>query len=217
MLSHAWELKYKNENTKFEAVHHIDKIFQLVLSLPYKSDEEVLSFISNYISSPILKSLIGIGCSKNPRKIKKIYNLIFFNSKLVSDTKFATTFPLLVIFCILSVSSKPLIEKLKARPPTIFLLIAAASIYRDFNEFYSSLHPMQFEGSRPSVRLGRNVSIGFEGLYYLPSCLEIIVKDESMFQLFREAGKYYQISFKDNVEAEISNYMKKFEDEINYL
>lgn len=73
MLSYAWELKYKNASIKsnIEAVHHLDKIFQLVLSLPHKTDEEILSYISNYISSPMLNSLIKIGCSKNPRRIKK--------------------------------------------------------------------------------------------------------------------------------------------------
>lgn len=220
MLSHAWELKYKSVNiqSNIEAVHHLDKIFQLVLSLPHKTDEEILSFISNYITSPTLKSLINIGCSKNPRKIKKVLNLIFFNSKLVADAKFPSTFPLLVIFCILSVRSKFLIEELKVRPSTIFLLIAAASNYRNFDEFYSNLYPMLFEKSMPKgVRLGKNTSLGFQNFPYLPLYLEIMVKDESIFQLFREAGKNYQIAFTDNVDEEISEYMGKFKEEISYL
>lgn len=220
MLSHAWELKYKSANiqSNIEATHHLDKIFQLVLSLPHKTDEEVLSFISNYINSPVLKSLINIGCGKNPRKIKKVLKLIFFNSKHVPESKFPTTFPLLVTFCILSVRSKPLVEELKNRPSTIFLLIAAASNYGNFSEFHNILYPMLFEKSKPTgVRLGKNTSLGFEGFPYLPPCLQIMVKDESIFQLFRETDKQYRINFTGNVNIEIPKYMENFKDDITYL
>jgi hypothetical protein len=220
MLSYAWELKYKQTNThsKIEAAHHLDKIFQLVLSLPQKTDEDILSFISNYISSPTLKSLINIGCSRNPRKIKKILNLIYFNSKLMSDSIFTSTFPLLVIFCIVSVRSKLLIEKIKDRPSTIFMLIAAASNYRDYNEFYNSLHPALFENSKPAaVKLGKNTSLGFQSFPYFPAYLEIMVKDESIFHLFVEASKHYPAGFTDNLDGELPRYMEKYRQEINYL
>jgi hypothetical protein len=220
MLSYAWELKYKqiNIHSKIEAAHHLDKIFQLVLSLPHKADEDILSFISNYISSPTLKSLINIGCSKNPRKIKKILNLIYFNSKLMPNSIFATAFPLLVIFCIVSVRSKLLVEKLKDRPSTIFLIIAAASNYRDYNEFYNSLYPALFENSRPAgVKLGKNASLGFQSFPYFPAYLEIMVKDESIFHLFVEASKHYPVTFTDNWNGELPEYMDKYQQELNYL
>ena len=77
---------------------------------------------------------------------------------------------------------------------------------------------MLFEKSKPTgVMLGKNTSIGLQNFPYLPPCLEIMVKDESIFQLFREAGKHYQIAFTDNVDEEISKYMDEFKEEISYL
>lgn len=77
---------------------------------------------------------------------------------------------------------------------------------------------MLFEKSTPTgVRLGRNASLGFQNFPYLPTCLEIMVKDESIFHLLREASQYYQITFTDDVKGEMPKYMDKYKEEINYL
>lgn len=74
---------------------------------------------------------------------------------------------------------------------SIFLVAA------DFNEYYTALYPMLFEKSQPTgVRLGYNFSIGFQNFQYLPASLKIMVNDESIFDLFREGGKHYQISLR---------------------
>lgn len=164
-----------------------------------------------------MKSLINIGCSKNPRKIKKVLNLIYSNSKLL-ESKFETTFPLLVVFCILSVTSRSLIDKLKARPSALVLLLATTSAYKDHNEFYTSLHPILYENSKPRViRLGTNFSLGLENFEYFTNFLRIIESDESLFNLLKEFNKRYQVNFTDNLEKDMANFMIKYKDEINYL
>lgn len=49
-IEHAWELKYRTgatSDTKMEGKDHLDKIFQLKLSLPPKDPREIERYIGN--------------------------------------------------------------------------------------------------------------------------------------------------------------------------
>lgn len=106
----AWELRYGSSGITdtttiiSEGRDHVDKIFQLKLSLPLKDQNEIARFVEKKaLSIPFeLRNLITRGCPNNPRKIKRVLNLIHY---LVITNKenpdvFQKSFPVLVIWSI---------------------------------------------------------------------------------------------------------------------
>ncbi len=85
-LERAWELRYNKLSTSGEGRDHIDKIFQLKISLPSKEEIDLKKYLEVLKSplSPEEEKLIVIGCKNNPRKIKKIFNLLNFSKRFKS-------------------------------------------------------------------------------------------------------------------------------------
>ncbi|TVP40764.1 KAP family P-loop NTPase fold protein [Candidatus Nitrosocosmicus arcticus] len=85
-LERAWELRYNQQSPSSEGRDHLDKIFQLKISLPYKDEESMEEFIQSlHPSLPQNElSLITAGCKNNPRKIKKVLNLLRFSRKFIN-------------------------------------------------------------------------------------------------------------------------------------
>jgi hypothetical protein len=84
---------------KMEGKDHVDKIFQLKLSLPPKETKAIREYIELLAASlsDNVGRLIATGCPLNLRKIKRILNLIYFLAKGTEEEAFAKDFPLIVI------------------------------------------------------------------------------------------------------------------------
>lgn len=79
-IERAWELRYNSETGTVEGREHVEKIFQLKLSLPPKSDEELEKYAKQFAESfadTDIKYLIN-NTPRNPRKIKRTLNLLYF-------------------------------------------------------------------------------------------------------------------------------------------
>ena len=82
-LERAWELRYNKLSSIDEGRDHIDKIFQLKISLPFKYETDMKKYFEQLKSSYSAEEekLISIGCRNNPRKIKKVFNLLNFSKR----------------------------------------------------------------------------------------------------------------------------------------
>ena len=87
-IERAWELQYKMIDGVLEGKEHVEKLFQIIFSLPFKNDNEIEIYVSsltrlgeldNKLHTHLVKSL-----TNNPRKIKRMlrYNFLY-NSEIM--------------------------------------------------------------------------------------------------------------------------------------
>jgi len=79
-IERAWELRYNSEAGKTEGRAHVEKLFQLKLALPPKSEERLQWFLKRMaesLSDQDIQFMLK-NCAPNPRKIKRMLNLVYF-------------------------------------------------------------------------------------------------------------------------------------------
>lgn len=142
MVERAWKLKYQIGNAVEgpEGKDHVDKIFQLKLSLPPKDPKEIERYIANKALPlpPELRKLLLNGCPHNPRKIKRILNLIRYlviNSQ-DDNTSFNKHFPVLVIWSIITVAYPELATILKESPRSLTKLALIVNYLDQFEDLH---------------------------------------------------------------------------------
>ena len=107
-IERAWELRHKSKSSKNEGREHIEKIFQLTLSLPPKQEYDLQQFVKEKIAESFSSSdtnfFINI-CPPNPRKIVRMLNQIHYvlsnfdipgNSIKEQNEKFEMYFPIIM-------------------------------------------------------------------------------------------------------------------------
>jgi hypothetical protein len=125
-LERAWDLRYQGyDAARLEGKDHIDKIFQLKLSLPPKNVEGIHEYIRLLAASlpTELGALIAEGCPKNPRKIKRILNLIYFLAKGTEEEAFVPDLPLIVIWSIITVAYPELARIITNDPNSLYTVV----------------------------------------------------------------------------------------------
>jgi KAP family P-loop domain len=83
MLERAWRVRYGEDHAgNHRGTDFLDKIFQLRLSLPEKDEYEMKKYINSIAAflQPEEFNLLYSGFPHNPRKIKKVLNLVYFLS-----------------------------------------------------------------------------------------------------------------------------------------
>ncbi len=134
ILEKALGSKYGYNHTT-ETRQYLEKIFQFITSLPEKKDEDIVDFISQYISSELIGLLILKGSNKNPRKIKRLINFIYFSSILIEEPHFNNTFPLLVLWSVIGIKSKSLIKIFQKNFVLFVSSVIIVNSYDTFQEF----------------------------------------------------------------------------------
>ncbi|MBA3286169.1 MAG: hypothetical protein H0U27_14090, partial [Nitrosopumilus sp.] len=103
ILKKALDLRYgENQLIDHHSKDYLDKIFQLQLRLPEKNEFEMkkyLDSIASFLQTEEYKLLYS-GFPHNPRKIKKIINLVYFLSSNLPDEWFNEQLPMAIIWAI---------------------------------------------------------------------------------------------------------------------
>ncbi len=183
ILEKALELKYGYNHTS-ETRQYLEKIFQFITSLPEKRDEDIVKFISQYISSELIGLLILKGCNKNPRKIKRLINFIYFSSILIEEPHFNNTFPLLVLWSAISIKSKSLIKIFQKNFILFISSVIIVNSYDTFQEF-KDINSHNYMFGRDEIDV---YTIFTEG--ELIECLKVISTDRELFRLLQLYGNY---------------------------
>ena len=81
-IERAWELRYKSDLVKIESKEYIEKLFPIIFSLPPKTDDDVGSYHDSLVAlndkHGKLRTHLVESLTSNPRKIKRMLNIIFF-------------------------------------------------------------------------------------------------------------------------------------------
>ena len=142
-IERGWQLRYNNDLAITEGRDHIEKIFQLTLTLPFKHDTAISTFVSQlyprFLMSDNRKRLLVSGCKRNPRKIKRLLNLVYFIILgLPEDTNFGQKIDLVISWCILALSFPKLAKKVKDDPSLLFRASFACCLLKDLPTLINS-------------------------------------------------------------------------------
>ena len=210
-IERAWELRYNNVLGVSEGRKHVEKIFQVKLSLPPKSPEEIKKFLSR-LSPDFLtgdrKNLIIDICDHNPRKIKRLLNLVYFVLlSLPDDDSFEKTVIHAISWCVLISSFPQLAKTIKHNPRSFFRLSFTCCILK--NLFALQSNKENLKGVTPgSLSDHHNLDTD---LYEnnVKNGIEMIVNnnDHITFEFLLAFGKYYQL-YDTNAPSKFFNKME---------
>lgn len=202
-IERAWKLRYNNKEGLLEGRQHVDKIFQLKLSLPPKDDAEIEKLVSSMVPDDSLskneKGLIINGCEPNPRKIKRLLNLVYFILKGLpgeNNEEFDSKVPLVISWSILTISFPEIARIIKIDPGS---LIRMSFICFNLGLFHllTNLWEKIKEGKAKSSAIQLlDVTVGptFLTDNTMRAIQNLIDNDnEAAFRFLRMFGKYYEI------------------------
>lgn len=134
-IARAWELRYSSKLGIIEGKEHVEKIFQVKLSLPPKKKKDIDEFLSNiasdFLNKANRKDLITETCEHNPRKIKRLLNLVYFVLQGLDKREGNEEVVNWVIgWCVLVLYFSDLAKAIKFDPKLLFYLAYVCSEYK---------------------------------------------------------------------------------------
>lgn len=217
-LERAWALRYNNKETAIEEGRdHVDKIFQLKLGLPPKDAKEVEEYVKKLAETlpDRIRKLVVDGCPHNPRKIKRVLNLIYFIASQIEDESFDRLFPLVVIWAI-ATSTYPKLARIIEGEPYSFVqmgLVVNDSANFDVLKRYEQRF-VDVASGRSSLTM-KEGSINWTDVFR-PTLdgLNYVIKnnDVEAFDFLKVTGNYFNLKFvrRNGTDEEIKNQLQTF-------
>lgn len=219
-LEKAWELRYGSikEDVSSESKKHIDKIFQLKLSIPDKNYPDLVKYFdsitTNFAEKPseTFRDIILEGCAPNPRAIKRVLNLYSIVKQIKRYDKEESKFGnILLGIILLSIQYPELLRLIKSSPKSFFELAHMAINFEDhisFIKIEKTLGQIDYDKAKsqtsPTAILAGKVKyslldinpITVNGLYYL-------ISHPYSFKLMQKLGanfNFYEIKLEEALE-----------------
>ena len=216
-IERAWELRYNSKLGVSEGRKHIEKIFQVKLSLPPKGSEEMGEFLSS-LSPEFLtddrKNLITKICDRNPRKIKRLLNLVYFVLLGLPDNDdFEKTVTHAISWCILISSFPQLAKTIKYDPRSLFRISFTCCMLKSLLALQSNKENLERVTPRSLLQSRSLVTELYEN--NVKNGIEMIVNnnDHTTFEFLLAFGEYYQLYDKNNP----SKFFKNMDTVISYF
>lgn len=150
-IERAWELRYNSNTGKMEGKEYIEKLFPMLFSLPPKTDDDVGKYLNSLITlndkySELRLHLIK-SLTNNPRKIKRMLNIIFFliqnynfddydfNAESNIAQECQLHFSLIITWVSLTINHKKISEILQIEPSALIPITLFLSTFDSFTEF----------------------------------------------------------------------------------
>jgi hypothetical protein len=235
-LENSWELRYGNpsalESHKDQARDHVDKIFQLKLSLPIKDQKEIDRFIkAKAMSLPNeFHNLFVNGCPKNPRKIKRILNLVRFVTitTTTNNESFQKYFPIFVIWSICRLAYPELCNVIKQWPQSLIQMALIARYIEDYGDYHYTIEHLKNRPAGTHFKLKENLIIPHNRIYdpnyadtvpgtiiIKPSTLkglEYMNRHKESFYFIKEIAELYDIRNKHMDNTLVDALMEDYND-----
>ena len=223
-IERAWELRHKSESSKNEGREHIEKIFQLTLSLPPKQDTDLQNYVKNKIAQSFsLKDanfFINI-CPPNPRKIVRMLNQIYYvlsNVRIPGDSlneqndNFEVYLPIIMTWSSIT-TNHPYIAKIVKHSPSYLIQMALLCNEYQFHDKLKRSIPALLELYRQqssSQFTPNEIPITTESITYTTiEGLEYISKNGNAYKTLRNFGKELRIDLHLN-GLTVNEQMDKF-------
>lgn len=226
-LERAWALRYQGSGTALqEGRDHVDKIFQLKLSLPPKTELDIESYVRNMSGSieDKIRRLIIYGCPPNPRKLKKVINLIIFLLSSTDDNKFQKYFAPIVIWSIFTTVFPELSLEVKANPRSLVEMAMIAYHLRDLDGLELTMNGFKqmMVNKTQTVNISRvgslsikseNVSLqAVRGLEYIHA-----TRNHQAFYFLQSIAECYGIIANNEASQNITPTLQRNYDDVGYL
>jgi len=212
-LQRAWTLKHDGSfNSLDDGRDHMEKIFQLILSLPpkaffpeYQNKEYANQLIKDYLRNltneldnyPCLQELVASIIPPNPRKIKRVLSLVYFigkNMQITNDPEFTDIFPLILIWSVATSYFSNLARILKEIPyvlPKMCLVIANTKDIGDLNTKIENM-PISENYGDPNCMFAPYIKekVSSSELEYVN---KYVKDDPLLYRFLRAVALFYQI------------------------
>ena len=150
-IERAWELRYNSDLVKIESEEYIEKLFPVIFSLPPKTDDDVGDYIGSLV--PIdeehdkLRLHLIQNLTRNPRKIKRMLNIIFFliqnydlenidiNPPVDIEEQCKLHFSFIITWVALTINHRKIAEIFQAEPSAIIFITMFLSMFDSLIEF----------------------------------------------------------------------------------
>ncbi len=212
-IESAWETKHIPSLIRsYEGRDYVDKIFQLKLSLPPKEESEIKQYIEMLASSlpPKESQLITDGCPANPRKIKRILNLVYFLST-VTQENFEEYFPLIIIWSIATTIFPKLAEVIKYNTNSLVQMSLIINHLTDYEVLLRKI-----DNIKKVIPENTNVVVGSLPIsykyinQYTVNGLEYVANNNpAAFNFLKAVAKYYSIWVQNEKEQNLESTLEK--------
>jgi len=219
-LEKAWELRYGGLAELHEGKEHIDKIFQLKLSLPPKERKEIEEYV-NQLSTSLpqeIRNLVVDGCPHNPRKIKRILNLLYFLAKETTDKVFEDYLPILTIWSIATIAFPDLAYIIKKSSSSLVEISLIVNHLKNYESLLGRIEEIK-------LKVSHNEFVDISGVRFsrkdiLPSTiegLEQISKDIESFNFIKAIADYYSIWVENEQTENLRPTLEIFHERVSKL
>ena len=222
------ELRYSSDMGKIESKEYIEKLFPMVFSLPPKTDDDV----SNYIDSlvPIddkyakLRSHLIKSLTSNPRKIKRMLNMIFFliqnydldncytHPESSTITEYQLHFSLIITWVSLTINHRKISGILQTEPSAFIPVVLLAAAYDSFTEFKDACGKFD-QGHSPQITKDDITHVFHHQIITssIDDILKIIVKEDKLaFKTLKQTSKFIKKPEEFNPQDTVINYVDAF-------
>lgn len=215
-IERAWELRYKSEQGKTEGRAHVEKLFQLKLSLPPKSEEDLQHYLDNMAGSFANTDIEFIikNCPPNPRKIKRMLNLIYFilsglivpgTSEKEQNTNFEIYLPIVVSWASITLNH-PFLAKIVKLSPSYLIQMALVcndlEFLDDLKKRQDNLEQCKRGASNFVMKSGGGISNDHLNVSSIEGLEHIIKNDPAAFKTLKNFGGYFKLSMNTSLTNE---------------
>ena len=207
-IERAWELRYKSDLVKIESKEYIEKLFPIIFSLPPKIDDDVGSYhdslvVRNHEYDKLRTHLVE-SLTHNPRKIKRMLNIIFFliqnydlknievSEEMNVREQCQLHFSFIITWAALTINHRKISEIFQTEPYAIIPVALFFSMFDSFMEFKEEYVKMN-KDKETYVRKGK-IAHRFARQIFTSSVsdiLKIVVEEDQLaFKTLKQTSEF---------------------------
>ena len=207
-IERAWELRYKSDLVKIESKEYIEKLFPIIFSLPPKTDDDVGSYHDSLVAlndkHGKLRTHLVESLTSNPRKIKRMLNIIFFliqnydlknievSEEMDIRKQCQLHFSFIITWAVLTINHRKISEVFQTEPSAIIPIALFFNMFDSFTEFKEEYMKMN-KDKNPYIKKGE-IAHNFARQIFTSSVsdiLKIIVEEDQLaFRTLKQTSKF---------------------------
>ena len=207
-IERAWELRYKSDLVKIESKEYIEKLFPIIFSLPPKTYDDVGSYHDSLVTlndeHDKLRTHLVESLTSNPRKIKRMLNIIFFiiqnydlknievNEEMDIRKQCQLHFSFIITWVALTVNHRKISEVFQTEPSAIIPIALFFNMFDSFTEFKEEYMKMN-KDKAPYIKKGEIVHKFAHQIFTssVSDILKIVVEEDQLaFKTLKQTSKF---------------------------